>query len=47
MTTKIYNKVALIDDNAAQNLFPSQNPVGQTVEINQEPYTIVGSDPAG
>ena len=42
MTTKNYNKVALIDDNAAQNLFPSQNPVGQTVEINQEPYTIVG-----
>ena len=39
---KNYNKVALIDDNAAQNLFPSQNPVGQTVEINQEPYTIVG-----
>lgn len=32
---KNYNKVALIDDNAAQNLFPSQNPVGQTVEINQ------------
>ena len=39
---KNYNKVALIDENAAQNLFPSQNPVGQTVEINQEPYTIVG-----
>ena len=37
-----YNKVALIDNNAAENLFPSQNPVGQTVEINQEPYTIVG-----
>ena len=37
-----YNKVDLIDNNAAENLFPSQNPVGQTVEINQEPYTIVG-----
>ena len=37
-----YNKVALIDNNAAENLFPSKNPVGQTVEINQEPYTIVG-----
>lgn len=37
-----YNKVALIDDNAAQNLFPSENPIGKTVEINQEPYTIVG-----
>lgn len=37
-----YNKVALIDDNAAQNLFPSENPLGKTVEINQEPYTIVG-----
>lgn len=37
-----YNKVALIDNNAAENLFPSQNPVGQTVEINQESYTIVG-----
>ena len=37
-----YNKVALSDNNAAENLFPSQNPVGQTVEINQEPYTIVG-----
>ena len=39
---KKYNKVALIDDNAAENLFPSENPVGKTVEINQEPYTIVG-----
>ena len=39
---KKYNKVALIDDNAAQNLFPSENPVGKTVEINQEPYTVVG-----
>ncbi len=37
-----YNKVAMIDDNAAQNLFPSENPIGKTVEINQEPYTIVG-----
>ena len=39
---KDYSKVALIDDNAAQNLFPSENPVGKTVEINEEPYTVVG-----
>ncbi|MDD7218962.1 MAG: ABC transporter permease [Clostridia bacterium] len=37
-----FNKVALLDNNAADNLFPSQNPIGQTIEINQEPYTIVG-----
>ena len=37
-----YHKIALLDDNAAQNLFPSENPIGQTIEISEEPYVVVG-----
>ena len=37
-----YRKVALIDTNAAQNIFASENPVGKTIEIGSEPYTVVG-----
>ena len=37
-----YRKVALVDSNAAQNIFGSENPVGKTIEIGAEPYIIVG-----
>ena len=35
-------KVVLVDDNAAENLFAGENPVGKTVEIGAEPFTVVG-----
>ena len=37
-----YRKVALVDTNAAQNIFASEDPVGKTIEIGSEPYTVVG-----
>lgn len=37
-----YRKVALVDSNAAENLFAGDNPVGKTIEIGQEPFTVVG-----
>ena len=37
-----YRKVVLVDNNAAENLFPGENPLGKTVEINSEPFTVVG-----
>ena len=37
-----YRKVALVDSNAAQNIFGSENPVGKTIEVGSEPYIIVG-----
>ncbi len=37
-----YRKVALVDSNAAQNIFGSENPVGKTIEVGSEPYVIVG-----
>lgn len=35
-------KVVLVDDNAAENLFAGENPVGKTIEIGAEPFTVVG-----
>lgn len=35
-------KVALIDTNTAQSLFQGNNPVGGTVEIQGEPFMVVG-----
>lgn len=35
-------KVALVDNNAADNLFGGENPVGKTIEIGSEPFTVVG-----
>ena len=37
-----FRKVALVDSNAAQNIFGSENPVGKTIEVGSEPYIIVG-----
>lgn len=35
-------KVALVDSKSAQGLFAGENPVGKTLEIYGEPFTIVG-----
>ncbi len=37
-----YRKVALLDVNAVENLFPGENPLGKNIEIGQEPFTVVG-----
>lgn len=37
-----YRKVALVDENAAHSLFLGENPVGKVIEINKDPYTVVG-----
>ena len=36
------NKVALIDKTTALNLFSDQDPIGKTIEIKGEPFTVVG-----
>ena len=35
-------KVAVIDTTAAQSLFPGQNPIGGVIEMQGEPFTVVG-----
>lgn len=35
-------KIALVDSKSAQGLFSGENPVGKTLEIYGEPFTIVG-----
>ena len=35
-------KVVLVDSNAADNLFAGEDPVGKTIEIGSEPFTVVG-----
>lgn len=37
-----FRKVALVDSNAAENIFPGEDPVGKIIEIGEEPYTVVG-----
>ena len=37
-----FSKVALLDSNAVQNLFPDEEPLGKTLEIGSEPFIIVG-----
>ncbi len=37
-----FRKVILMDKKAASTLFPGENPVGGTVEIMNEPYTVIG-----
>lgn len=36
------HKVAIIDEKTAGRLFEGANPIGQTMEINSEPFTVVG-----
>ncbi|SFG16438.1 putative ABC transport system permease protein [Lachnospiraceae bacterium C7] len=37
-----YNKVAVIDEDAAKTLFQGENAVGKTIEVKKQPYKIVG-----
>lgn len=37
-----YRKVAILDAKAASTLFPTSSPVDQVVEINGEPFTVIG-----
>lgn len=37
-----YRKVALLDSNAANSLFKEESPLGKTIEIKGEPFTVVG-----
>ncbi|MDO4565279.1 MAG: ABC transporter permease [Clostridia bacterium] len=37
-----FRKVALIDRTVSETLFSGENPIGKAIEINGEPYTVVG-----
>ncbi|MCF0132762.1 MAG: ABC transporter permease, partial [Blautia sp.] len=37
-----FRKVALIDSNAQESLFPGQNAIGKTIEIGTNPFVVVG-----
>ncbi len=37
-----YNKVAILDEDSVETLFPGVDPVGKTIEINKEPFVIIG-----
>ncbi len=37
-----YRKVAILDTESAEALFQGEDPVGHTIEIHKEPYTVVG-----
>ncbi len=37
-----YKRVVLMDQKAANTLFAGENPLGQTIEIGKEPYTVIG-----
>ncbi len=37
-----FRKVAVLDEDSAASLFAGEDPVGKTIEIKQEPYTVIG-----
>lgn len=37
-----FRKVAILDENSAENLFQGIDPVGKTVEIQREPFVVIG-----
>ncbi len=39
---KKFRKVVILDQNAAEALFGDENPIGKTMEISEEPFTVVG-----
>ena len=39
---KNFRKVAVLDEDSADTLFAGEDPVGKTIEIRQEPYTVIG-----
>ncbi|MEJ2096323.1 MAG: ABC transporter permease, partial [Deltaproteobacteria bacterium] len=39
---KSSSKVAIIGETVAKNLFPDQEPLGQSMRINRVPFTVIG-----
>lgn len=39
---KNFKKVAVLDEKAASSLFQRENPIGKTIELGGEPFTVVG-----
>lgn len=37
-----YRKVAILDTDSAEALFQGEDPVGKSIEIQKEPYTVIG-----
>ncbi|MFP3153219.1 ABC transporter permease [Lachnospiraceae bacterium ZAX-1] len=37
-----FRKVAVLDDSSSEALFKGEDPIGKTIEINQEPYVVIG-----
>ena len=37
-----FRKVLIIDTNAAKALFEDESPIGKTIEISKQPYTVIG-----
>lgn len=37
-----YHKVAILDKDSADALFQGEDPLGKTIEIKKEPYTVIG-----
>lgn len=37
-----YKRVAILDQAAAQSMFPGENPLGQIIEIDSEPFVVIG-----
>ncbi len=39
---KNFRKVVVIDKDTASTIFPSEDPIGKTLEVNGEPFTVIG-----
>ncbi len=37
-----FRRICVLDEDSAQSLFQSENPVGSTIEIHGEPFTVAG-----
>ena len=37
-----HKKVAIIDESTADNIFPNSDPIGKIIEIEKEPFTVIG-----
>ncbi|MBB5263311.1 putative ABC transport system permease protein [Catenibacillus scindens] len=37
-----FRKVVVLDKDSASTIFPSEDPLGKTLEINGEPFTVIG-----
>lgn len=38
-----YRKVVLVDETVSQSLFPGEDPIGKIIEIQGEPFTVIGT----